>query len=378
MAAAAVAVCFGLVVSQGLAAPADASTPTFPSWDQVEHAKLKADQARDEYTRIAADVSYLQRQVEVASAAQLKAEFAYSEAQAALQTATATATRLSAEAASAATQSAEANQMYGAFVSQLYLTGGTNVTAQLLLSHDAGSNLLDELGTMSQLTEHSAGLHTLAVQKSNLSASLSAQSTVAEAARAKLASAAQQKLKLAQAAAQKVQSALNRQQHESGVLYQMAGVLKKTAASTQKKYFDGVAYRAAIARQQAAQAAASASSGGSSALYSIALGITPNVAAAQAYAASQMGAHGWDGSQFQCLLQLWTIESGWRVNAYNTSSGAYGIPQAWPASKMAVYGSDWMTSYATQINWGLAYIQQSYSTPCGALSFETSHVPYWY
>ena len=79
-----------------------------------------------------------------------------------------------------------------------------------------------------------------------------------------------------------------------------------------------------------------------------------------------------------CLTQLWNIESGWKWNAYNASSGAYGIPQSLPGSKMVTAGGDWTTSSKTQIEWGLGYIQARYSTPCGALSFETSHVPYWY
>jgi uncharacterized protein YabE (DUF348 family) len=77
-------------------------------------------------------------------------------------------------------------------------------------------------------------------------------------------------------------------------------------------------------------------------------------------------ARGWGDSEFTCLLSLWNHESGWRVNASNSSSGAYGIPQALPGSKMATVGADWQTNPATQITWGLNYIQGRYSTPCGA------------
>ena len=69
---------------------------------------------------------------------------------------------------------------------------------------------------------------------------------------------------------------------------------------------------------------------------------------------------------FDCLVALWSKESGWRVNAYNASSGAYGIPQALPGSKMATAGADWETNAATQIEWGLGYVQGRYGTPCGA------------
>ena len=80
-------------------------------------------------------------------------------------------------------------------------------------------------------------------------------------------------------------------------------------------------------------------------------------------------ARGWDETEFACLDALWTRESNWRVNASNRSSGAYGIPQALPGSKMASAGSDWQTNPATQITWGLGYIANRYDTPCGAWAF---------
>lgn len=77
-------------------------------------------------------------------------------------------------------------------------------------------------------------------------------------------------------------------------------------------------------------------------------------------------ARGWGDDQFKCLDNLWTRESGWRHTAANRSSGAYGIPQALPGSKMASVGSDWQTNPETQIKWGLNYVKGRYSTPCGA------------
>ena len=85
--------------------------------------------------------------------------------------------------------------------------------------------------------------------------------------------------------------------------------------------------------------------------------------------------YGWGDDQFACLLSLWNRESGWRVNAAN-SSGAYGIPQALPGSKMASAGADWQTNPATQIAWGLGYIAGRYGTPCGAWDHSESNG--WY
>ena len=69
-------------------------------------------------------------------------------------------------------------------------------------------------------------------------------------------------------------------------------------------------------------------------------------------------------TEYPCLNNIYTRESGWRYNAEN-ASGAYGIPQALPGSKMATAGADWATNPATQIKWGLGYIKDRYGSPCG-------------
>jgi uncharacterized protein YgiM (DUF1202 family) len=97
---------------------------------------------------------------------------------------------------------------------------------------------------------------------------------------------------------------------------------------------------------------------------------------AKAIARQQVAAKGWGDDQYQCLVELWTRESGWRMNAENPYSGAYGIPQALPADKMASAGADWKTNAATQIAWGLGYIQERYGTPCSAWGFFQSNN--WY
>jgi hypothetical protein len=86
----------------------------------------------------------------------------------------------------------------------------------------------------------------------------------------------------------------------------------------------------------------------------------------KAVARRMLAARGMDSGQFSCLDKLWTRESGWRVTARNPSSGAYGIPQALPGAKMASVGADWRTNAATQIRWGLGYIDSRYGTPCRA------------
>ena len=103
---------------------------------------------------------------------------------------------------------------------------------------------------------------------------------------------------------------------------------------------------------------------------------TPDPGSAQAIAYDMVMARGWGQSEYDCLVSLWKKESSWNIYAYNAGSGAYGIPQALPGSKMASAGADWATNPATQITWGLGYISGRYSTPCGA--WGTSQAKGWY
>ena len=86
----------------------------------------------------------------------------------------------------------------------------------------------------------------------------------------------------------------------------------------------------------------------------------------RAIAQSMVAARGWGADQWSCLDRLWQRESNWNPSAQNRSSGAYGIPQALPGSKMGTVAADWRTNPVTQITWGLNYISGRYGTPCGA------------
>nr|WP_243725740.1 lytic transglycosylase domain-containing protein [Actinomadura rubrisoli] len=97
---------------------------------------------------------------------------------------------------------------------------------------------------------------------------------------------------------------------------------------------------------------------------------------AQQLAKSMMPSYGFSGSgQFGCLVNLWNKESHWNTHAANPS-GAYGIPQALPGSKMSSAGPDWRNSARTQIKWGLGYIKGRYKTPCAA--WQHSQSVGWY
>ncbi|MFT2816663.1 lytic transglycosylase domain-containing protein [Leifsonia sp. A12D58] len=131
----------------------------------------------------------------------------------------------------------------------------------------------------------------------------------------------------------------------------------------------------AAADKAAAEEAAPSTGSGSSAPSRPSAPTDPT--GAQAIARDLMASqYGWGEDQFGCLVSLWAKESGWNVNAYNSSSGAAGIPQALPGSKMASAGADWQTNPATQITWGLGYIAGRYGTPCAA--WDSSVSSGWY
>lgn len=130
---------------------------------------------------------------------------------------------------------------------------------------------------------------------------------------------------------------------------------EEIAAAAAKAAAERAAAEAAAAQARAAAAAANR---------------TP-----QQIASNLLGAYGWNQAQMGCLINLWNLESGWRVNAGRVN-GPYGIPQANPGYKMASAGADWRTNPETQIRWGLSYIKGRYGSPCGAWGNFTSRG--WY
>jgi hypothetical protein len=147
---------------------------------------------------------------------------------------------------------------------------------------------------------------------------------------------------------ERVRFSLGERQHQHDLGVAKAKAAKAAAARAAK------AKAARIAKAKAARAAAARLNSG-----------TP-----QQIARAMLAGYGWSDSQFSYLDQLWAHESGWNPHAENVGSGAYGIAQALPGTKMASVGSDWRTNPATQIKWGLNYIQSTYGSPAGAWAHE--------
>jgi hypothetical protein len=135
---------------------------------------------------------------------------------------------------------------------------------------------------------------------------------------------------------------------------------------------------AAIAQRQAARkrpavpatSQAAAQPGQTAAAAAAAAAVSRASGSPRQIAQAMLGSFDWSSGQFSCLDPLWEHESRWSVTAANPGSGAFGIPQALPGSRMASAGPDWQTSAATQIAWGLRYIRDTYGSPCAAFSHE--------
>ncbi|HUN36530.1 MAG TPA: hypothetical protein VMU95_31430 [Trebonia sp.] len=129
---------------------------------------------------------------------------------------------------------------------------------------------------------------------------------------------------------------------------------------------------ASNAAAQQAQQSSSDSSDGSSGSSDVQQAAAPDPGTAQHIGYEMLPSFGFNQTtEWTCLLDLWNRESGWVYDAENPS-GAYGIPQSLPGSKMASAGADWATDPTTQIKWGLGYITDVYGTPCDAWDHETA------
>ncbi|MDN3269920.1 hypothetical protein C1708_11950 [Streptomyces sp. DH-12] len=140
-------------------------------------------------------------------------------------------------------------------------------------------------------------------------------------------------------------------------------IAKKKAAEKAEQ-----AKRDAQEREQAEKAASRSAARDAS---SFAVQASYSVAEVQAMARQMVPA-----DQFQCFSNIVERESTWNYQATNPSSGAYGLVQALPGSKMASAGADWQTNPATQIKWGLNYMDSRYGSPCGAWEFWQAN--HWY
>ena len=394
----AAAVVVGALVAPALtAAPANATE--YPTWQDVQRAKGNETAKRAEVQKVQAALQSAQDEAAAKSQAALVASSKADAAESELASATQAATSLQAQAQHASETADRAQQRAGQLAANLYRDGSTNQMTTRIATAKNPDQLLYQLGALDQLSETWAGVMDDASVAAGTASSLHEQAERAETERATRAQTAEERSAAAKSAEQAADAAVESTEQHSDELYAQLASLKDSTAKQEAGYELGQRVAAQKAEQQrkraaaaAAEAAANANaanasssassggatSGGTGSSYPSTGGVAVDPAAAQAYARSALGSYGWGSDQFSCLVSLWTQESGWRANALNSSSGAYGIPQSLPAEKMAVAGADWRTNANTQIDWGLAYIKSAYGSPCGAWGHEMSVNPHWY
>ncbi|MFB6609088.1 hypothetical protein ACFCVO_02100 [Agromyces sp. NPDC056379] len=358
------AVAAALVAATLMVPVARAFGEDYPSWDEVAAAKQDVATREAEASRIRGLVASLETTAAALGDAAVAAAGVSAAAAAALATAEQRAAALSSRAAAAEAEAEASAARLGRVGAMLARSGGADVTLRLLLTDDASTDLLQGLSRAAQLTSIYGGIADRAEAAKAESASLSAQADVAERERSRLADAAADAAAEAESAHAAAEAELAEQRVVVDTLYAQLASLRDSTAALERQYQAGEALRQAEAeRQRAAEAASGNTVDVGSAPPP---GVVVDTAGAKAYAADAVARYGWGSGEYQCLVKLWTRESSWRADAYNASSGAYGIPQSLPGSKMASAGADWRTNAATQIEWGLSYIADRYGAPCGA------------
>ncbi len=323
------------------------------------------------------------------------------------------AAELTAQSASADAAETSSAAAAGASAARLYRTVGSGpLVAQLLTDADPDS-LLERLGILDRVSEVTARTAGRARSAADVATSLREQAEQARDEAARLADDARTTAATAQSDAEAEAETVRAAQARLDDLYAQLAALRATTAAQEraareqeKVQRDAQQPGGSAGGPVAATGGGSGSGGGStggsggssssggagSGGSSSGGGSSPGGGSgggstapagpvmspgeARSAARGAIGRYGWGDDQFSCLVSLWNRESSWRVDAYNSGSGAYGIPQALPGDKMAAFGLDWRTNANTQISWGLSYISSRYGSPCGA--WDHSQRTGWY
>ncbi|WP_331461482.1 MULTISPECIES: hypothetical protein [unclassified Arthrobacter] len=411
----------GILASAVLTAgPVSAADP-YPSWEDIQQAKSSEAAKASEADKLEGLLTELRTDAGQLGDAAVKATSRYNAARDALAENEKLLASLSAQREAAEAQADETLQRVAALAAQTYKSGGAAADGLglLLLDTEASADALHGADLMDRVSSRAGTLYAAATASERVAAGLADQEQQARDARADLLAEAKRYLDEAGASATAADEAVREEEARKTVLLAQLADLHGTTADVENARLRGIAAEQAFQEQQAAAERAARNAGtvtrpavGSpvapgapeTGVPAVTLPIAPvpapapapapapgpapvplppppaqpvdDPAGAQNYAAGMMGAYGWDGNEFRCLVSLWNRESNWRTSAANPSSGAYGIPQSLPGSKMASHGSDWQTNYRTQINWGLEYISWRYGTPCGA--WQHSEEVNWY
>ena len=422
------------VLAASVFSAAPASGTGFPSWEQVEQAKLSVEAKQAQAAENEVLLSELSAE---AGSAGTRAVQAAADHQRAVDEAGINRRAIDVLAAQRLEASRKASELagqMGALAAQTYKTGGMDSGLLLMLDADAAVGAMDRLTTLHTISGRTDSLQLQASSAAQVLGSLEEREAAALDIREESVAASRRLAAEAQTAAAAADQAVQDTEERSAVLLEQLAELRDSSAQAEAQRLSGLqaeeTYRAqqeARASEEAAKEAAAAAAGGSGTRNPApppaetgqdpVINPTPapripvpppaplpprtpapppvpaplpapdpppapspgpvdDPAAAQAYAAGQLAAYGWGQDQFRCLVNLWQRESGWRTSANNPYSGAYGIPQSLPGDKMASVGADWRTNFRTQVQWGLGYIGSRYGSPCAA--WQHSEDKGWY
>jgi hypothetical protein len=353
--------CGPAVAADGSPGASPSTTPTQPSRSEVADARDAAATAAEEVDAITARLERAEQRLEALQVELAEAVSAHERAGRRLAEAEAAVARAGADLTAARAAHEAADDALSGHAALIYMQGGSlqNLTALLLTPTNTMSDLALVLDGNARRVQEDLDAATAAAWEA------AARERESLAARTEREAAARQARATREAAEQEAERASAQAARLGEQLEELTLRLEELEAEA----VDLEARRAEAAELGVADL----------------LGIQDDVTAGSEPAAARRTARdmlpefGWDGEgQYECLVTLWHHESGWSWSATNRSSGAYGIPQALPGWKMASAGSDWLTNPATQIAWGLGYIDERYGSPCGALDAFLGRSPHWY
>ena len=411
---------------------------SYPSWDDIRAAQSSESAKAAEADRVEGFLTELREEAGSLGDAAVSATNRYNAAVEELAANEQLLLSLASQREAAAGQAADQMRQVAALAAQTYKTGGAvaDSAALMLLDADGSVDALHGADLMDRVSSRAGNLYADALASEKVAAGFSEQEQQARDARAELVAEAERYVQEADSSAAAAAAAIREEETRKAVLLAQLAELRDSTVEAEEARIRGIAAEKAFRDQEAAaersaqaepRPGAGRPAGGEPSAGTVPPPVTSpsrptpvapapaapsppapapvapapvapapvapapvapapappapvapvnDPAGAQNYAAGRMGSYGWDGNEFRCLVNLWNRESNWRTNAANPYSGAYGIPQSLPGSKMATHGADWQTNYRTQINWGLDYIKYRYGSPCAA--WAHSEAVNWY
>jgi len=345
--------------------PSPTPTPT-PDPRLTHEVAVRVAAAQKAYDAATAHLTQVQAQLAAAVTA-------YGVAEDTLADRNADADQAAVDAAAAATESAIADRALRQQAALLYQGAPSDNYLAVVFGPNGPQGLSDLEIAMGAILARQDDVRIHADAMASDAARMSGLADSAREAQAKVAETAKAARAALEAVVAQAEVDANKLAAEQAVLMSQLAALRTSSATLQQQREDELASLAGlpVGTSSAASLAKLYASGGGAVLTKAQLD-------PRTVGRAMLIADGFAATEWPCLDRLWNAESGWNWAAANRSSGAYGIPQSLPGSKMASAGKDWLVNPVTQIRWGLTYIERRYGSPCQAWSTWQARSPHWY